>query len=319
MPVIAYIVRRCAQIPLVALLVTLSLFFIMHLLPGDPIYAAIGESEASLDPEAIHQMRENLGLNDPLPVQYVRWLGDLAQGDLGRSFKDRASVGQNIADRIPITTQVGVMALLVAICVGVPAGTIAAVKRNSLVDYFVTVFAMFGIAVPSFWFAMLLIWLFVVTLGWLPASGFVGIWEHPIDALRHMVLPVAALGLTVAGSIMRYKRSSVLETLNQDYVRTARSKGLAENTVIVRHAVRNSLLPVVTIIGLQLGYLLGGSIIIESMFAIPGLGRLALDAINGRDYPTLQGVVLLFTVLVLVVNLLTDMSYAVLDPRIRYS
>lgn len=316
---IAYIVRRCAQIPLVALLVTLSLFFIMHMLPGDPIYAAIGESEASLDPEAIHQMRENLGLNDPLPVQYIRWLGDLSQGDLGRSFKDRASVGQNIADRIPITSQVGLMALFVAICIGVPAGTIAAVKRNSLIDYFVTIFAMFGIAVPSFWFAMLLIWLFVVTLGWLPASGFVGIWDDPVGALRHMALPVAALGLTLAGSIMRYTRSSVLETLNQDYVRTARSKGLVENAVIVRHVLRNSLLPVVTIIGLQLGYLLGGSIIIESMFAIPGLGRLALDAINGRDYPTLQGVVLLFTVLVLLVNLLTDMSYAVLDPRIRYS
>jgi peptide/nickel transport system permease protein len=267
----------------------------------------------------MQQMREDLGLNDPLPVQYGHWLGDLARGDLGRSFKDRASVGDNITGRIPITAQLGLMALFVAVCVGVPAGTIAAVKRNSPLDYCVTIVAMFGIAVPSFWFAMLLIWLFVVTLGWLPASGFVGIWEDPWPAIQHMLLPVAALGLTLAGSIMRYTRSSVLDVLNQDYVRTARSKGLNERTVIVRHALRNSLLPVVTVVGLQLGYLLGGSIIIENMFAIPGLGRLALDAINGRDYPTLQGVVLLFTVLVLVVNLLTDMSYAVLDPRIRYS
>jgi peptide/nickel transport system permease protein len=317
--VIAYIMRRCLQIPFVVLLVTLALFFVMHMLPGDPIYAAIGESEASLDPVAMQQMREDLGLNDPLPVQYGHWLGDLARGDLGRSFKDRASVGDNITGRIPITAQLGLMALLVAVCVGVPAGTIAAVKRNSPLDYCVTIVAMFGIAVPSFWFAMLLIWLFVVTLGWLPASGFVGIWEDPWPAIQHMLLPVAALGLTLAGSIMRYTRSSVLDVLNQDYVRTARSKGLNERTVIVRHALRNSLLPVVTVVGLQLGYLLGGSIIIENMFAIPGLGRLALDAINGRDYPTLQGVVLLFTVLVLVVNLLTDMSYAVLDPRIRYS
>jgi peptide/nickel transport system permease protein len=317
--VIAYIMRRCLQIPFVVLLVTLALFFVMHMLPGDPIYAAIGESEASLDPVAMQQMREDLGLNDPLPVQYGHWLGDLARGDLGRSFKDRASVGDNITGRIPITAQLGLMALLVAVCVGVPAGTIAAVKRNSPLDYCVTIVAMFGIAVPSFWFAMLLIWLFVVTLGWLPASGFVGIWEEPWPAIQHMLLPVAALGLTLAGSIMRYTRSSVLDVLNQDYVRTARSKGLNERTVIVRHALRNSLLPVVTVVGLQLGYLLGGSIIIENMFAIPGLGRLALDAINGRDYPTLQGVVLLFTVLVLVVNLLTDMSYAVLDPRIRYS
>lgn len=317
--VIAYVMRRCLQIPFVVLLVTLALFFIMHLLPGDPIYAAIGESEASLDEVAIHQMREDLGLNDPLPVQYGNWLADLARGDLGRSFKDRVSVGDNIKGRIPITAQLGLMALLVAVCVGVPAGTIAAVKRNSILDYCVTIIAIFGIAVPSFWFAMLLIWLFVVTLGWLPASGFVGIWEDPWPAIQHMVLPVAALGLTLSGSIMRYTRSSVLDVLNQDYVRTARAKGLNERTVIIRHALRNSLLPVVTVVGLQLGYLLGGSIIIENMFAIPGLGRLALDAINGRDYPTLQGVVLLFTFLVLVVNLLTDMSYAVLDPRIRYS
>lgn len=316
---IAYVVRRCLQIPLVVLLVTLALFFMMHMLPGDPIYAAVGESEASLDPVVMQQMREDLGLNDALPVQYARWVGDLARGDLGRSFKDRRSVGQNIVDRIPITTQVGLMALIVAIGVGVPAGTIAAVKRNSPIDYFVTVFAMFGIAVPNFWFSMLLIWLFVVTLNWLPASGFVGVWVDPWGAIQHMLLPVAALGLTLAGSIMRYTRSSVLDVLNQDYVRTARSKGLMERAVIVRHALRNSLLPVVTIIGLQLGYLLGGSIIIESMFAIPGLGRLALDSINGRDYPTLQGVVLVFTFLVLVVNLLTDLSYAMLDPRIRYS
>ncbi len=316
---IAYVVRRCLQIPLVVLLVTLALFFMMHMLPGDPIYAAVGESEASLDPVVMQQMREDLGLNDALPVQYARWVGDLARGDLGRSFKDRRSVGQNIVDRIPITTQVGLMALIVAIGVGVPAGTIAAVKRNSPIDYFVTIFAMFGIAVPNFWFSMLLIWLFVVTLNWLPASGFVGVWVDPWGAIQHMLLPVAALGLTLAGSIMRYTRSSVLDVLNQDYVRTARSKGLMERAVIVRHALRNSLLPVVTIIGLQLGYLLGGSIIIESMFAIPGLGRLALDSINGRDYPTLQGVVLVFTFLVLVVNLLTDLSYAMLDPRIRYS
>ncbi len=178
---------------------------------------------------------------------------------------------------------------------------------------------MFGVAIPNFWFSMLLIWLFVVTLDWLPASGFVGIWEDPVDAIQHMAMPVTALGLTLSGSIMRYTRSSVLEVLNQDYIRTARAKGLGENSVIIRHALRNSLLPVATIIGLQLGNLLAGSVIIESMFAIPGLGRMAVTAINGRDYPALQGVVLLFTLVVLLVNLITDMSYALLDPRIRYT
>ena len=316
---ISYILRRLLQMPVVIFLVTVALFTIMHLLPGDPIYASIGESETSLDPEAIHAMREELGLNDSIPVQYLHWVEDLARGDLGRSFKDRASVGDDIKTRIPITLQLGLFSMFVAICIGVPAGTIAAVKRNSPIDYIVTLFAMFGIAIPNFWFSMLLIWLFVVTLGWLPASGFVGVWEDPVAAFQHMAMPVGALGLTLSGSIMRYTRSSVLDVLNQDYVRTARAKGLANRTVIVRHALRNSLLPVATVIGLQLGHLLAGSIIIESMFAIPGLGRLAIESINGRDYPMLQGVVLLFTVVVLLVNLLTDVSYALLDPRIRYA
>ena len=317
--VTTYIIRRILQMPVVALMVTFALFIIMHMLPGDPIYAMIGESEASLDQEAIAELRQELGLDDPVIVQYLDWAGDLARGDLGRSFRDRTEVREAIADRLPVTFQLGLLSLLVAICIGVPAGTIAAVKRNSPIDAAVTLFAMFGIAVPNFWFSMMLIWVFVVELGWLPASGFVGIWTDPVEALRHMALPVTTLGLTLSGSIMRYTRSSVLETLHQDYVRTARAKGLNQRTVIVRHALRNSLLPVATIIGLQLGSLLAGSIIIESMFALPGIGRLAIQSINGRDYPMLQGVVLLFTVTVLVVNLITDISYAVLDPRIRYS
>ncbi len=315
----SYVIRRILQMPVVVLLVTFSLFVMMHTLPGDPIYAMVGESESSLDQEAIDRLREDLGLNDPLLVQYVNWMGDLVRGDLGRSFRDRADITEQILERIPTTLQLALMSLTVAVCIGVPAGTIAAVKRNSPVDVGVTLFAMFGVAVPNFWFSMLLIWLFVVTLNWLPASGFVGIWEDPVAAMKHMAMPVTALGLTLSGSIMRYTRSSVLEVLNQDYIRTARAKGLGENSVIIRHALRNSLLPVVTIIGLQLGNLLAGSVIIETMFAIPGLGRMAITAIRGRDYPALQGVVLLFTLVVLFVNLITDMSYALLDPRVRYS
>jgi peptide/nickel transport system permease protein len=205
------------------------------------------------------------------------------------------------------------------VLIGIPAGTLAAIRRNSWIDMAVTVVAMVGIAVPSFWLSMLLIWLFVVSLGWLPATGFVGVWNSPLAALRFTLLPAAALGLTLAGSVMRYTRSSVLEVLNQDYVRTARAKGLHERGVVVRHVLRNSMLPVITILGLQLGAVLAGSVIIESMFAIPGLGRMAVTAISGRDYPSLQAVVLFFTVVVLGVNLLTDIVYALIDPRIRYA
>lgn len=314
-----YLVRRLAQVPVVALLVTLVLFAVVRMLPGDPVYALVGEDDGTLTPEQVEARREALGLNDPLPVQYGRWLFDLAQGDLGRSFLYETPVSTEILERVPPTVQLAIASLAVAVVIGVPAGTIAAVRRNSPLDVLVTLTAMFGIAIPNFWFSILLIWVFVVTLGWFPASGFVGVWEQPVQALRYMVLPVMALGLTLSASIMRHTRSSVLEVLSQDYVRTARAKGLHGRTVVVRHALRSALLPVVTVVGLQLGSLLAGSVIIESMFAIPGLGRLAVQSVNGRDYPMLQGVVLLFTVSVLVVNLLTDIAYALLDPRIRYS
>ncbi|HEY8490109.1 MAG TPA: ABC transporter permease [Dehalococcoidia bacterium] len=314
-----YLVRRLAQLPVVALLVTLVLFVVVRMLPGDPVYALIGEDDSGLTEEQIEARREALGLNDPLPVQYGRWLADVARGDLGRSFLYETPVTGEILERVPPTVQLAVASLAVAAAVGIPAGTIAAVKRNSPLDVLVTLTAMFGIAIPNFWFSIMLIWLFVVTLGWFPASGFVGVWEQPVQSLRYMALPVTALGLTLSASIMRHTRSSVLEVLSQDYVRTARAKGLQGRTVVVRHALRSALLPVVTVVGLQLGSLLAGSVIIESMFAIPGLGRLAVQSVNGRDYPMLQGVVLLFTISVLLVNLLTDIAYALLDPRIRYS
>ncbi len=315
----AYLVRRFVQMPMVLLLVTAALFFIIRLLPGDPVYALAGDTGQGLDHAAMHTLRHKLGLDQPVPVQYVKWVGGLLHGDLGRSALSHQTVGPQIVHRIPTTMQLGLVALLVGVLIGIPAGVIAAVKRGTWVDAAATGVAMFGIAVPSFWLAMMFIWLFVVTLRWLPASGFVSIATSPSAALRYLTLPAAALGLTLSGSIMRYTRSSVLEVLNQDYIRTARAKGLVERRVIIRHALRNSLLPIVTIIGLQLGALLAGSVIIESMFAIPGLGRLAIDAIGGRDYPMLQGVVLLFTLIVLAVNLFTDMLYAVVDPRIKYA
>lgn len=314
-----YLAQRFAQMPIVMLLVTMVLFAVIRLLPGDPIFAIMGESDRNLDPAAVEVLRERLGLNDPMPVQYAKWLGDVLRGDLGRSTSSRQAVSTQLKERIPNTVQVGLTALGVAIVLGVTCGTIAGLRRNTWVDMVVTLIAMFGIAVPSFWLSMLFIWLFVVELGWLPASGFVPLWDNPAEAIKLMILPATALGMTLAGSIMRYTRSSVLEVLNQDYIRTARAKGLIERRVVLRHVLRNSLLPVTTVIGLQLGALLAGSVITESMFAIPGVGRLAVEAINGRDYPTLQGVVLFFTVVVLAVSLLTDLLYAVIDPRIKYS
>ncbi len=314
----AYLVRRFAQFPVVLLLVTLFLFVIMRAIPGDPVYAMMGEPEESFDREALAAMREDLGLDQPLPVQYVDWLADLARGDLGSSFLYRQPVHEQLIDRVPVTAQVGLLSVGLAVLIGIPCGTIAAVKRNSPIDMLVTVVAMFGIAVPNFWFALLLIWVFVVWLGMLPATGFTAVWENPVDAFRTMAMPVTALGLTLSAAVMRHTRSSVLDVLHQDHVRTARAKGLPGGLVVTRHTLRNALLPVVTIIGVQLGTVLAGSIVIESIFALPGLGRLTIEAINGRDYPMVQGVVLLFTFMVLLVNLLTDLSYAILDPRIRY-
>ena len=314
----AYIVRRFLQMPLVLFLVTITLFSIIRLIPGDPVYTLIGESESGLDDETVAALRDDLGLNDPIWLQYGHWLGDVVRGDLGRSSTNRSDVTEQLKKRIPVTLQLGVAALVVAIAIGIPAGTIAAVKRGSWIDALVTLLAMFGVAVPNFWLSMLAIWLFVVALHWLPATGFINVWDDPIGAARHLLLPSLVLGLTLAGSIMRYTRSSVLEVLNAEFVRTARAKGLQERVVIGRHALRNALLPVMTIVGLQLGTLLGGSVITESMFALPGVGRLAVEAINGRDYQTLQGVALFFATIVLLVNLLTDVAYAVVDPRIRF-
>lgn len=314
-----YAIQRLAQMIPVLFFVTIVLFFVMRFLPGDPILVMAGDESASLDPATIELMREQLGLNEPLIVQYVRWLGDALMGDLGRSTRNNLPVMEEMLRRIPATAQLAALSILVAAAIGVTAGVIAAVKRNSPADFAATLFAMFGVAIPNFWFSIILITVFVVWLGWLPSSGFVPIWDEPVRGIKLMILPVTALGTTLAAAIMRQTRSNLLEVLNQDYVRTARAKGVSEIRVITKHALGNALLPVITVVGLQLGGLLGGSVIIESMFSIPGLGRLAVQAISSRDYPMLQGVVLLFTLITVLVNLITDLSYALIDPRIRYS
>jgi len=314
-----YTIHRMAQMVPVLFFVTIVLFFVMRLLPGDPILVLAGDEAGSLDQETIELMRDQLGLNDPVFVQYFNWVSDAVQGDLGRSTRNNLPVMEELVRRIPATAQLAALSIAVAAAIGITTGIIAAVKRNSIADFGATLLAMFGVAIPNFWFSIILISIFVVWLGWLPSSGFVPIWEEPVRGIKLMILPVTALGTTLAAAIMRQTRSNLLEVLNQDYVRTARAKGVSELRVITRHALANALLPVITVVGLQLGSLLAGSVIIESMFSIPGLGRLAVQAISSRDYPMLQGVVLLFTLITVLVNLITDLSYAIIDPRIRYS
>ena len=279
--------------------------------------AWLGETMAA-DKEAYQYMRTRLGLDQPWPVQYVRWFAQIARGDMGISARIRLPVGQVILQRIPITLELTVLGMLLAIGIGVPAAVISAVRPNSMLDKIGSVVAIAGMAIPDFWLGILLIYLLGVGLKWLPPSGFVSLTEDLVGNLKLMIMPATTIGLIQAASIMRQTRGALLDVWGQDYIRTARAKGLAERVVIQRHALRNALLPVVTIMGLQIGRLVGATVIVETIFCIPGLGRWATTSILFRDYSALQGVILVFAVWVLLVNLLTDLLYAYLDPRIRF-
>jgi peptide/nickel transport system permease protein len=315
----AYIVRRLLQAALVIALVSMLVFAIMRSLPGDPIAALSGESVAGYDPQAVAAARHQLGLDQPIPVQYAHWAADALRGDLGKSATNSLPVADALRQRLKASAQLGAVALIVGIAFGLLFGIVAAVRPNSPIDVTVTLLAMSGIAVPTFVSSMALIWIFSVELHWLPANGFVNLWDDPILALKTMAMPVVALSLTIAAPIMRHTRSSVLEVLRADYIRTARSKGLKERSVVINHALRNGLLPVITVAGLRVAYLLEGTVIIESMFGIPGIGRLAVNSINARDYPTLQGIVIAFAVVTVGMNLLVDILYTRLDPAVKYS
>lgn len=316
---VTYIARTTSQSVLVVIIVSMLVFLIMRALPGDPIAALTSESVAGYDDAQKDALRDSLGLNDPLPVQYLDWAGNAVTGDFGTSARNKLPVSDEIQRRIPATLQLAVLSILGGIILGVTFGTIAALKPNSPVDMLVTLLAMSGIVVPSFVLAMALIWTFTVNLGWLPVGGYVPIWEDPVLAMKSLAMPVAVLSMSTAAPIMRHTRSSLLEVLKQDYIRTARSKGLATFTVVTRHALRNGLLPVVTVVGLRIAGLLEGSVIVESVFSIPGLGRLAVGAIGTRDYPMLQGIVVVFAVITVIVNLVVDLVYVRLDPTIKYS
>ncbi len=307
--------RLFAMIP-VMFLVSLGVFFIVHLTPGDPALLMLGE-EAT--PQNLAALRKDLGLDQPLHIQYWNWLSKVLQGDLGKSIRTRQSVSKAIEQRLPATLELTTLAMLVSLCIAIPTGIIAATRRNSASDLISTTGALLGVSMPNFFLAILLIFLFSLHLRWLPAIGYTAIDKDVIANLRGMVLPSLTLGLAAAAVVSRLTRSSLLEVLNQDYVRTARAKGLAERFVVFRHALKNALIPVITIIGLQVGALLGGAVITETIFVIPGIGSLVVTSIFERDYPLLQGAVLFLAFIHLIVNLVVDILYGFLDPRIRYA
>ncbi|MCU0986727.1 MAG: ABC transporter permease [Acetobacteraceae bacterium] len=312
---LGYALRRIAASIPVLLLVTLISFSMMHLVPGDPAAAIAGAGATNAEIDAI---RTQLGLDQPFLVQLATWYGGLLQGDLGRSILLNRPVWQAIVERLPITLPLALFALLLTLLIGIPAGIIAALRANTWVDQAVTGLAMLGVSVPSFWLALMLIVLFGVHLEWLPTGGFVPFSEDPVAWARSMVLPSISLALLQIGLLARITRGTMLEVLRQDYVRTARAKGLPGWMVIGKHALKNVMVPVVTVIGISFGLLLSGSIVIETVYGMPGIGRLIANAIFGRDYPVIQGGLLLTGTMLVLLNLVVDLLYAVIDPRVRY-
>ena len=300
----------------VLLIVSMIAFALLYVLPGDPAVAILGESAGNQ--QTYLALRRDLGLDQPLYVQYFNWLGRVLQGDFGQSIRTHESVSSVLLQRVPISLYVGSAGLVVGLALGLSVAVASALKPGSRIDSLGTFLAMGGVAIPSFWQALLLVYVFAVLLRWVPPSGFTSPWVDPLLSVRMLILPAIVLGTHSAAVIMRQGRSALMEVLEQDYITTARSKGLGDNSVVARHALKNAMIPIVTVVGLQVGGLVSGAAITETVFAIPGVGRAAVDAIFFRDYPVLQGAVLVLTLAVLIANLLTDVAYAYLDPRIRY-
>lgn len=311
-----YILRRLLTMIPVLLLVSVLVFSLIHLIPGDPAVSILGE-EAT--PQAVAALRAKLGLDQPIPVQYAKWLGSVLRGDLGRSIRSNQPVGEAIAERLPVTVELAILSIVISLSIAIPAGIVAAMRRNSVLDAGSTFVALLGVSLPNFFLAILLILVFGVQLQVLPPFGYQPITQGLGGNLQRMILPAITLGTALAAIVTRMMRSSLLEVLDQDYIRTARAKGLREGRMVQAHALKNALMPVVTIVGLQIGGLLGGAIITESIFVLPGIGRLLVDAIFQRDFPLVQGVVLFVSLAFLFSNFAVDMVYAYLDPRIRYS
>ncbi|UCH26398.1 MAG: ABC transporter permease [Trueperaceae bacterium] len=313
----SYIARRfLITIPTILGVITLA-FLMIRLAPGDPAELMMGDY-VGISAEVLEDLRRKLGVDRPVHEQYVLYLTSVLTGDFGKSFRNNQPVLEEIASQLPFTFQLAVAGVVFAILLGVPAGVISALWRNSWIDYIATSVAMIWVSSPSFWFAILLIYVFAFMLGWFPifGAGTPGDWR---SLGIHLVLPAIAVGARSAALITRITRSAMLDVLNQDYVRTARAKGVSEGGVVNKHAFRNAAIPIMTVVGLDIAYLLSGTVIIETVFSRPGLGKLVIDAIFARDFPSVQGGIVVFALIVLMVNLLVDVSYAVIDPRIRYT
>jgi peptide/nickel transport system permease protein len=311
-----YVLFRLIQLLPVLFLASVGVFLMIYLIPGDPAIALLG---ADVTPVQLARARAEMGLDQPLPVQYARWLGRVARGNLGVSYLNGLPVTTMLAQRVPVTLQLTVASFLVALLIAAPLGIVSAVRPRSWIARAVTGYNALAMAVPTFWLGILLVLFFGLWLRWLPPSGYVPFWQEPARALRFLILPAFTLGAYVSAVLARFTRAALLETLYQDYVRTARAKGLGERPVIGMHALRNALLPVVTVVGLQFGAFMGGAVITEAIFDYPGLGRMLLQAILTRDYTVVQGTILFVVFAFVVINLVTDLAYALLDPRIRYS
>jgi peptide/nickel transport system permease protein len=309
-----FLVQRAAISVVTLFVISMIVFTGVRMIPGDPARVMAG-NEA--DEAGLEEVRQKYGLNDPIPFQYVRWVGLALRGDLGESIRTRESVVKTVATKLPITIELAFLSLLVAVGIAIPAGVLAAVRRNTIWDVLTSGASLGGVSIPNFWLGIMLILFFSVRLGWLPASGFVPLWESPLGNLQRMLMPAFVLGTALAAILMRQTRNSMIEVLSADYIRTAYSKGLAGRVVVFRHAIRNSLIPVVTILGLQMGALMSGAVVTEQIFVVPGFGRLIVEAVFTRDYPLVQGVVLLTASSYVLINLLVDVSYSLLDPRIR--
>ena len=311
--IVSYIARRIVLTIPAMFAMSFLVFFIIRLVPGDPAQVILG---LRATPESLATLREQLHLNDPLLVQYGNWLKNVLQGDFGVDYRTHESIAHMIWTRLPVTLEMAVLALLFAAIVGIPLGIVAAAKRGPA-DVASSALGLFGISMPEFWLGVMLILLFPLELGWLPSSGYVPLRDSVWGNISHMILPAATLGVNFAAVLTRTTRSAVAEVLNRPYVRTARAKGLQERSIVIGHVLRNASLPILTVLGMQFGYALGGAVIIEQVFALPGVGRLTLNAVLERNYPVVQGSVLLVTFLFMLTNIVTDSLFAVIDPRIR--
>ncbi len=310
----AFLVRRIATIIPTLIFVSMLIFGLQQLLPGDPAVVLAGEDR---DPTVVAYLRQKMHLDDPLPVRYLYWINGVLHGDLGESLRMQKPVLALILEKLPVTLELAGLAIVIALLIGVPAGIISAVRRNTAWDYAANAVALWGLSTPNFWLGIMLILLFSVTLGWLPASGFVSPFEDLKANLAALIMPAFVLGNAIAAVLMRHTRSAMLQVLSSDYVRTARAKGLPERSVILKHALRNALIPVITLGALELGTLLSGAVLTEQVFTIPGFGKLIVDAVFNRDYAVVQGVVLFTATAYILLNFAADIAYVVVNPQIR--